>query len=567
METPFFIPAAGSPDALYGVRYDPAGTPRCSVVMCHPLFEERKGAQRIMVEAARALAARGCRVLRFDYRGCGDSTGDFRAFRLADWQADVAAVVAHARQLAPRVPVGTLGVRLGAWLALAAPEAAFAVLWEPVANGRRHLDQELRRKLIKEMVTFGQSRATRTALQDELAAGRGIDLDGYALTPGLSGDLWALDAAAWAGRPPARVFIAGVAGGGSLSRDVQDLGSALKAAGADVATEGVAGDPFWSLVGVVECPELVARTAAWVDANVSAGPREDGPVSLASQADAAPVLREGPVDFVCEGNTLHGVWHAGEQASLLPVVVMLHGWAGSRIGPHRMFVPMARRLASRGCPVLRFDFRGRGDSEGAVSAASIRSMVSDTRAAIDCAMARAPGRPIVLLGICSGGKVAIATAAGDPRVSGLALWSAEPMGPMRQKDGTRRKSASALRLYTAKLLRPETWRKLLTFRVNVGMVRKAVTSAETAGSTELADEAQWLRRWRSFRGPVLFIYGTNDPDTPVARAGYLGVCGEAGLMHEWHDIHGANHSFYSLAWEREVLDLTEDWVRRVSLTT
>ena len=275
---------------------------------------------------------------------------------------------------------------------------------------------------------------------------------------------------------------------------------------------------------------------------------------------------ERPVTFAVEGKTLHGIVHDPEATESGPVVIFLHGWAGSRIGPHRMFVHMARRLAVRGCACLRFDFRGRGDSEGDTLQASIRTMVLDTGAAVDFAAAQYPGRPIVLLGICSGGKVAVASAASDGRISQLVLWSAEPMGPMRDGAGRQRKSADVLRTYARKLLRPETWRKLLTFRVNVRMVSKAVTGQEVADQNERLDENRWLKAFRSFKGRVLFVYGTNDPETVTARGGYLPLCREAGLPHQWHDVTGANHSFYSLAWEREVMDVTEAWLTAQSGT-
>lgn len=269
---------------------------------------------------------------------------------------------------------------------------------------------------------------------------------------------------------------------------------------------------------------------------------------------------EQPVRFAVEGQSLHGILHEPETGASGPVVVFLHGWAGSRIGPHRMFVHMARRLSARGCPCLRFDFRGRGDSDGTPSETTIRSMVTDTRAAIDYVVARYPELPAMLLGICSGGKVAVASAASDTRIRQLALWSAEPMGAMRDGASRQRKTADVLRTYARKLLRPETWRKLITFRVNVRMVSKAVTRQEVAGQDERQDENRWLKEFRAFKGRVLFVYGTNDPETVTAKGGYLQLCREAGMPHLWHNITGANHSFYSLAWEREVMDVTEMWL-------
>lgn len=269
---------------------------------------------------------------------------------------------------------------------------------------------------------------------------------------------------------------------------------------------------------------------------------------------------ERPIQFDVDGCVLHGIMHEPEAAATGPLVIFLHGWAGSRIGPHAMFVHMARLLTDRGCTCLRFDFRGRGDSGGISSQASIRSMIDDARAALNAAVSQCPGRKLVLLAICSGCKVAIGTAARDSRVDGLALWSPEPMGPMRDPASKHRKSTGALRAYARKLLRWETWRKLITFRVNLRLVKKAVASGEVAGHDEIRDETEWLEQFRAFRGRVLLIHGTNDPETSTAKPGYVQLCTRAGIPHEVHEIAGANHSFYGLSWEREVMDLTERWM-------
>jgi uncharacterized protein len=36
-----------------------------------------------------------------------------------------------------------------------------------------------------------------------------------------------------------------------------------------------------------------------------------------------------------------------------------------RVGPHRQFLLLARDWAADGIPVMRFDYQGQGDSEGA----------------------------------------------------------------------------------------------------------------------------------------------------------------------------------------------------------
>jgi acetyl esterase/lipase len=136
------------------------------------------------------------------------------------------------------------------------------------------------------------------------------------------------------------------------------------------------------------------------------------------------------------------------------------------------------------------------------------------------------------------------------------------MGPMREAAGGSGKTAHALRSYARKLLRIETWRKLVTLRVRLRMVGKAVAGREVANRDEIKDETLWLSRIRNHGGPALLIYGTNDPETRIAEAGYTALFRQAGIRHDVHDVNGANHSFYSLAWEQEVMDVTEKWICR-----
>jgi acetyl esterase/lipase len=135
------------------------------------------------------------------------------------------------------------------------------------------------------------------------------------------------------------------------------------------------------------------------------------------------------------------------------------------------------------------------------------------------------------------------------------------MGGLQVAAVNRRKSLYALRQYGRKLLQPATWRKILSFKVNTKMVSKALLDHETASAAERKAESVVLARFRrDFRGRILFIHGSNDPETKGAAVNYARFCVEAGIPAEQHEIAGANHSYYSLAWEREVMDLTERWL-------
>jgi pimeloyl-ACP methyl ester carboxylesterase len=269
---------------------------------------------------------------------------------------------------------------------------------------------------------------------------------------------------------------------------------------------------------------------------------------------------EEPVTFESGGDVLRGVRHRPDSGGGSAAVVFLHGWSGCRLGPHRMFVTAARRLEALGIASLRFDFRGRGDSGGVTAETSIASMIEDATAAV--AFMQSEATAIILLGICSGGKVAVGTASRGMDTVGLILLSAEAMGEMHGTyDGTR-KSLVALREYAVKLTRPETWRRLATGKVNTGMVRKALTEHEMPSAEELVDESNILRAFRSYTGSILSIYGAAHPETVHAAGAYRNFFDAHGIDHEMHAVDGANHSFYGLDWEQQVLTRIEAWLRR-----
>ena len=84
--------------------------------------------------------------------------------------------------------------------------------------------------------------------------------------------------------------------------------------------------------------------------------------------------------FACAGETLVGVLARPAVAARTGVVVIVGG-PQYRVGSHRQFVLLSRALAGAGCAVLRFDYRGMGDSSGAQR--SFDSVSADIAAAMD----------------------------------------------------------------------------------------------------------------------------------------------------------------------------------------
>ena len=114
--------------------------------------------------------------------------------------------------------------------------------------------------------------------------------------------------------------------------------------------------------------------------------------------------------------------------------LVLNTGVNHRIGPHRINVKTARRLAGAGIPTLRFDLAGIGDSSAARSRLDFRAQaVEDMKAALDHLESRYGLRRFLVFGICSGAENAMAVAMADPRVVGVLTFD----GPMYLTRGVR----------------------------------------------------------------------------------------------------------------------------------
>ncbi|GIP60567.1 alpha/beta fold hydrolase [Paenibacillus sp. FSL W8-0186] len=109
----------------------------------------------------------------------------------------------------------------------------------------------------------------------------------------------------------------------------------------------------------------------------------------------------------------------------VPLIIICHGFVGSRIGVDRLFVKAARELASEGNLVVRFDYIGCGESSGEYGQEGIDSMIAQTRTVLDYGLSCGDIDPtrVILIGHSLGGAIALLTAVRDRRVKKLILWS------------------------------------------------------------------------------------------------------------------------------------------------
>jgi uncharacterized protein len=267
---------------------------------------------------------------------------------------------------------------------------------------------------------------------------------------------------------------------------------------------------------------------------------------------------ESPVTFQSDV-TLRGVLNAPDGASI--GVVFVHGWSGYRAGPHRMFVNTARRLAEAGVASLRFDLRGRGDSDGEFAAADLDGMIDDLLAAAEFLKAETGVGRVVPLGICSGGNVTLGAASLDKAFAGMILWSVPLFAPQKPKTDRARRSAFFLVEYAKKAFRRETWAKLFRGKIDFRGVAKTVKGRDKVEGRNPKDSARdVMSDLVGFEAPALFVYGSRDDEAIGAPEYYRQFCATHAIPATLHTVEGANHSYYSVAWENEVIETTSDWL-------
>ena len=271
------------------------------------------------------------------------------------------------------------------------------------------------------------------------------------------------------------------------------------------------------------------------------------------------------VSFDSRGAKLIGILTKPEGAAPTRAgVVFIHGWGGNRIGPHRIIVKVARALARRGVATLRFDLRGRGDSEGDPDATNLDVMIEDTCAGVDFLQGRLGKVPLSLWGICSGGNVAIGAATLKPEIRRMVLLSTLPFVPEKKAGESVARTKKHALGYVKKLFSPATWKRFFTGAVDLAGVRKTLFGhyGKTPERDRKDSARDIMKTFRDYRGDALFIYGGADPEAVDAEAHYRAFTEKTDIPSKFVTIEGSNHDFYSIEWEKQITDLTAEWIER-----
>ncbi|HMG50343.1 MAG TPA: alpha/beta fold hydrolase [Inquilinus sp.] len=272
---------------------------------------------------------------------------------------------------------------------------------------------------------------------------------------------------------------------------------------------------------------------------------------------AAGQAAEKTVEFKVDGQKVVGTLALPDGVATPPVVVLLHGFTGSRdeleipAAKEGIFRRAARMWAAQGIASLRIDFRGNGDSEGAFADMTLDGQVKDALAALDLLAAdgEVDRDRIALVGWSMGGAVgAIVAGRTSHKLTSVSLWA----------PGTNMPVSIAL------LLGPDVVRRGLAGG-GQPVTAKLPWGAEVAlkgGFFESLYTIDPVAEIARYKGPLLVAVGTKDDVVfPQPAAGQVLLDYHDGPEELWvRPMDHAFNAFEGTATVDELIAKTGDFI-------
>ncbi|MBA4141417.1 MAG: hydrolase 1, exosortase A system-associated [Nitrosospira sp.] len=285
-------------------------------------------------------------------------------------------------------------------------------------------------------------------------------------------------------------------------------------------------------------------------------------------------FEERALIFPCNDSWLYGILSLPEPVTSRGVLIVVGG-PQYRVGSHRQFTLLARDLAANGIAVVRFDYRGMGDSEGNVR--TFEDLQDDLRCTINRFFEEVPSlSELVIWGLCDAAAAALFYAYQDRRITGLVL-----LNPwVRTDEGAARTYLK--HYYLSRLFEPQLWRKISrgnfdfseairSFLNTIGTAirgkTKAVAPLEQSDTTyNLAPlPERMLDGLSRFEGQTLLIMSGNDLTAQEFSNVVNGSRDWKKLLASprvsRRDLPGATHTFSRREWRDQVAVWTKEWIR------
>jgi dipeptidyl aminopeptidase/acylaminoacyl peptidase len=214
---------------------------------------------------------------------------------------------------------------------------------------------------------------------------------------------------------------------------------------------------------------------------------------------------------------LAGVLHSpSEEAPTC--IITCHGLMSSK--DSEKYVEISRRLCGEGFAVLRFDFRGCGESGGRFEDTSLTGRIEDLESALDFVKEQGY-ESIGVMGSSLGGTVAILTAAKDKRVKALVTW--------------------ATPCHLDELFQEEVIEGLEKLKLD-------------------AKKYDVVKAVKEMHCPILIVHGSLDEQVPLSHAEVLYE--NANEPKSIQIIEGADHRLTNSTHRKRAIELTLNWFKK-----
>lgn len=315
---------------------------------------------------------------------------------------------------------------------------------------------------------------------------------------------------------------------------------------------------------------------------------------ISKEASTLPGILERAVTFTVEGCQLHGMLAMPENKTPKHAILFSHGWSGNRNGPAGILTSTARTLAQNGCACLRFDFRGRGESQGDGLNATLATMSADLLEAAKTLTSLTGITSIILFGMCSGGNIAIGSLKQLPDAKAVIMLSVYPFSDGDSFGRDVHRTWHFLKVYLHKACSLQTWLRLFKGEASIGRVfrvifrpflkrgenkvkeegkeaqRKIPGKVAKASGNESRLQTQegkeppkkYLANLRK-NMPGVMVYGTADPDAAAAMDYYGKYVAQEKLPIDFVSIPGANHNFSSKNWHDKIAEISLDFCSKL----
>jgi pimeloyl-ACP methyl ester carboxylesterase len=268
-------------------------------------------------------------------------------------------------------------------------------------------------------------------------------------------------------------------------------------------------------------------------------------------------------------------------AELRPAVVLLNAGLVHRTGPGRIYVKIARNLASLGFVVLRFDFSGIGDSPVRPDTLGFdQSAILETQEAMGYLQEAQGLSRFILMGGCSGAFFSFETACCDSRVVGAVsinfqmLDAHDEEDQLAQEDRTIRNAGYYY--WNRALFDPKSWVNLFSGKTNYAQLMRVLwrevrrrLGAAREQTNHNAQFALRLQRLAERKVRMVFVCSQGDPrlndlrEAGGAQLKRLCKTGEVAL-----DIAtGADHTFSSSHDQERLLSVIRKNVTAITNAT